>query len=1139
MIIVLFHVLYLLGRIIYNTFQGKRATIIKEEISLDIVENSENDFDYKFYQCEIMGLKFYPPVYVQRYVAVQNVLSSERYSGKIRKVVDFGCAELAFSVYLKNTPGIQEILHVDIDKEILNTYKHRVEPLHADFLHTRSIPLTIRLYEGSVTHADRKLENCDAVICIELIEHLYPDTLMDFPYNVFGYIKPRVVVVTTPNADFNVLFDNFSGFRHPDHKFEWSREQFRDWAENIVARYPNYEVTIQGIGDGPAGTEHCGSCSQMAVFHRREEINQEWILGSEGLFKEVACYEYPFQMDNRSDEEKILDAATYYIRYLCGVEEEELALDKLMNSLVAFCITTELLREILVNAGWTIVDRPEGPVILVPARSVFSESAFDDDDFLDHERPRWGDEWNTDESSVPTEYYDNNAVPEENWDDDEMDQGDTFNVQYSGGFAEDELNRFSLNYYDHNDEGLDEFDQELVIEKTYDDPQRTQEGNHFDPYMEMEHDNHEVQDFVPVDFHSISEEQELPSNSVTIGLDQIDLDDLDISNSSLQSEPIVMTSMPFSSYGENYFSGEESRVSFYLKTEPTDDPFYKQKSEDAFQRNRGLSEEVFNGGTTYSLDKMNLHDDRMTSQPQRPLQLTTSSGLKLLFPPILLKSKSIDNSVPSISNEIHIENGIEQLPIRNGESIEYSCISNAHLKHEANPMQSLSLNSITSDISGQPQFTSSPRVLLESEDKKPMKSTTALLEEQLCEREQAQLSSSRTTMESSSNENLLENSSQTSLLGLSNTSESSSLIMEKWYQNERIPMYQQECVTLKGGNDFSDKPEETTSDSDVPEDTFAGMCESKEADSRCKTIITQKCELDEHSSQDGNNTLLNNINDFSKDSKCIFIPEEDAKSENNQSNCQTCSKNVLIADTVSTKESKIPCASQRPASKQEIAEVKPISPEALETPPNSFSPEIMDSGYPNSASALDITPENDLSSIAHDRISDSESPSVAEAPRPGFLELVEVENGDLANNNRDGEGNNMIAVGINDVEDLQPLIDVLENDLENENDIYVLENGFPLWLLRILEMANPVDVEGGLNYQHPPDEPAGGDAPDLNLDHDEGFDSSSSEEDSVVEDDEDDDDDDDVDDATTPSSDNTEDDNPGNLPRDWGAGGDP
>jgi len=136
-------------------------------------------------------------------------------------------------------------------------------------------------------------------------------------------------------------------------------------------------------------------------------------------------------------------------------------------------------------------------------------------------------------------------------------------------------------------------------------------------------------------------------------------------------------------------------------------------------------------------------------------------------------------------------------------------------------------------------------------------------------------------------------------------------------------------------------------------------------------------------------------------------------------------------------------------------ETKASSP--LETPPNSWSPEIIDSGYPNTASAQDITPEYDLSSIAQDHISDSESSSVAEVPRFDILELIEVENGDLANNNRDDEGNNMIAADAD--EDLQPFINVLENDLENENDIYIMQNNFPVWLLRILDMVFDFDLQ--------------------------------------------------------------------------------
>ena len=66
------------------------------------------------------------------------------------------------------------------------------------------------------------------------IEHLEDEVLAKFPSNVFGQINPKVVILTTPNAEFNVLFPNFSGFRHPDHKFEWTRSQFQDWYVSVL-----------------------------------------------------------------------------------------------------------------------------------------------------------------------------------------------------------------------------------------------------------------------------------------------------------------------------------------------------------------------------------------------------------------------------------------------------------------------------------------------------------------------------------------------------------------------------------------------------------------------------------------------------------------------------------------------------------------------------------------------------------------------------------------------------------------------------------------------------------------------------------------------------------------------------------------
>ena len=61
------------------------------------------------------------------------------------------------------------------------------------------------------------------------VEHLQDAELSLLPKAIFGQIAPWLVLMTTPNVEFNVLFSNLTGFRHPDHKFEWTRQQFADW----------------------------------------------------------------------------------------------------------------------------------------------------------------------------------------------------------------------------------------------------------------------------------------------------------------------------------------------------------------------------------------------------------------------------------------------------------------------------------------------------------------------------------------------------------------------------------------------------------------------------------------------------------------------------------------------------------------------------------------------------------------------------------------------------------------------------------------------------------------------------------------------------------------------------------------------
>ncbi|TKB10585.1 MAG: 3' terminal RNA ribose 2'-O-methyltransferase Hen1, partial [Mesorhizobium sp.] len=100
----------------------------------------------------------------------------------------------------------------------------------------------------------------------EVIEHLDQDRLPLVERIVFGETAPKSVIVTTPNADYNALFPRLApgAFRHPDHRFEWSRAQFQAWAAKIGEIY-GYSAIFSGIG---AEDPTLGAPTQMAVFTR-------------------------------------------------------------------------------------------------------------------------------------------------------------------------------------------------------------------------------------------------------------------------------------------------------------------------------------------------------------------------------------------------------------------------------------------------------------------------------------------------------------------------------------------------------------------------------------------------------------------------------------------------------------------------------------------------------------------------------------------------------------------------------------------------------------------------------------------------------------------------------------------------------
>jgi len=124
----------------------------------------------------------------------------------------------------------------------------------------------IKLIQGSLIYRDRRLHGFDAAAVIEVIEHLDPPRLAAFERALFEAAKPGAVVLTTPNAEYNIRFTTLPAgtMRHKDHRFEWTRREFEAWAASIADRF-GYSMRFLPVG--PVDPE-VGPPTQMAVFAR-------------------------------------------------------------------------------------------------------------------------------------------------------------------------------------------------------------------------------------------------------------------------------------------------------------------------------------------------------------------------------------------------------------------------------------------------------------------------------------------------------------------------------------------------------------------------------------------------------------------------------------------------------------------------------------------------------------------------------------------------------------------------------------------------------------------------------------------------------------------------------------------------------
>jgi 2-polyprenyl-3-methyl-5-hydroxy-6-metoxy-1,4-benzoquinol methylase len=179
-----------------------------------------------------------------------------------RRVLDLGCGDGRLLAALLSDPRFEEIVGVDASAAALDRAALR---LHLEEMAPRQRE-RIRLLLGALTYADRRLSGYDAAVLAEVVEHVDTGRLAALEQAVVGMAAPQTIVVTTPNAEYNPRYPGLApgAFRNPDHRFEWTRAQFRAWAESVAARY-GYAVRFEPVGEvDPA----VGPPTQMAVMHR-------------------------------------------------------------------------------------------------------------------------------------------------------------------------------------------------------------------------------------------------------------------------------------------------------------------------------------------------------------------------------------------------------------------------------------------------------------------------------------------------------------------------------------------------------------------------------------------------------------------------------------------------------------------------------------------------------------------------------------------------------------------------------------------------------------------------------------------------------------------------------------------------------
>jgi 3' terminal RNA ribose 2'-O-methyltransferase Hen1 len=177
-----------------------------------------------------------------------------------KSVIDLGCGSGNLLSLLVKEKQFVRIVGMDVSHMALEYASEKLRLDNAgDSMRER-----VKLFQSSLIYKDPRFEGYDAACVIEVVEHLDMPRLAAFERVLFESAKPHVVILTTPNREYNIKYENLDegNLRHSDHRFEWNREEFRKWASNVAGKF-GYTVKFSEIGDSD---EVLGGPTQMGVF---------------------------------------------------------------------------------------------------------------------------------------------------------------------------------------------------------------------------------------------------------------------------------------------------------------------------------------------------------------------------------------------------------------------------------------------------------------------------------------------------------------------------------------------------------------------------------------------------------------------------------------------------------------------------------------------------------------------------------------------------------------------------------------------------------------------------------------------------------------------------------------------------------